>query len=88
MQVEFRKSFAKDLAKIQDKALLAKVKSVIEDVESEGNLQKLSNIKKLKAQKGHYRIRLGEYRMGLTCHDNVVTFVRILHRKEIYRYFP
>lgn len=88
MQVEFRKSFAKDLAKIQDKALLAKVKSVIEDVESEGNLQNLSNIKKLKAQKGYYRIRLGEYRMGLTYRDNVVTFVRILHRKEIYRYFP
>lgn len=57
MQVEFRKSFAKVLAKIQNKALLAKVKSVIEDVENKGNLQNLSNIKKLKAQKGYYRIR-------------------------------
>jgi mRNA-degrading endonuclease RelE of RelBE toxin-antitoxin system len=34
------------------------------------------------------RIRLGEYRLGFVFESGAVTFVRCLHRKEIYRYFP
>ncbi|MGH2412635.1 MAG: type II toxin-antitoxin system RelE family toxin, partial [Microcystaceae cyanobacterium] len=35
-----------------------------------------------------YRIRLGDYRIGLFIEGKTVTFARVLHRKEIYRYFP
>jgi mRNA-degrading endonuclease RelE of RelBE toxin-antitoxin system len=31
---------------------------------------------------------LGDYRLGLVIEDDIVTLVRILHRKDIYRYFP
>ncbi|WP_333425936.1 hypothetical protein [Microcoleus sp. F4-D5] len=31
---------------------------------------------------------MGDYRIGIKVNDGVVYFVRILHRKEIYRYFP
>jgi hypothetical protein len=27
-------------------------------------------------------------RIGITIEDDLVTFVRVLHRKEIYRFFP
>jgi len=46
------------------------------------------NIKKLKGEGDYYRIRVGDYRIGMKVNDGVVSFVRILHRKEIYRYFP
>jgi mRNA interferase RelE/StbE len=36
----------------------------------------------------YYRMRLGDHRVGLSVQDDVVTFVRVLPRKDIYRYFP
>lgn len=88
MKIEFRRSFEKDLSKIRDKALLLKIKVVIEEIENTGELLGISNIKKLKANGNYYRIRVGDYRLGLTEDGGLITFVRILHRKEMYRYFP
>lgn len=88
MNVEFRKSFEKDLSKIKDVELLQRIQAVIEEVESIDSLTDLSNVKKLKAEGDYYRVRVGDYRIGLSVSQDVVTFVRVLHRKEIYRYFP
>ena len=88
MSVEFRKSFEKDLSKIRDVELLQRIQGVIEEIESIDSLKKLSNVKKLKAEGDYYRIRVGDYRIGLFVSEDVVTFVRVLHRKEVYRYFP
>ena len=85
MKVEFKASFAKDLRSIKDNALLARIKEVIEQV---SDLQQLTNLKKLKSGANYYRIRVGEYRLGITIEGATVTFVRRLNRKEIYRYFP
>ena len=35
-----------------------------------------------------YRIRVGDYRIGIEISDNTVEVIRTLHRKEFYRYFP
>ncbi len=45
-------------------------------------------LKKLKGFDGAYRIRIGDYRVGLFIVQETITFARVLHRKEIYRYFP
>lgn len=88
MKIEFRKSFEKDLRNIKDYDLLQRVKLVIEELESAVNLQQINNLKMIKTVSNHYRIRVGNYRIGISVNDNVITLVRILHRKEIYRYFP
>lgn len=88
MNLEFRKSFEKDLQKLRDPALLQRIKATIEEVERAASLNDLSNIKKLKAEGYYYRIKVGDYRIGITVRANQVSFVRVLHRKEIYRYFP
>ncbi|MBE9116595.1 type II toxin-antitoxin system RelE/ParE family toxin [Lusitaniella coriacea LEGE 07157] len=88
MKVEFRKSFEKDIRKIRDGDLLAKIKAVLEEVENAEILLDVNNTKKLKADGNYYRIRVGNYRVGFTEDEDVITFVRVLHRKEIYRYFP
>ena len=88
MNVEFRKSFEKDLGKIRDEDLLSRIKAAIEEVEAAESLLDVNNIKKLKADGDYYRIRIGDYRIGFTNDEEVITFVRILHRKEMYRYFP
>jgi mRNA interferase RelE/StbE len=33
-------------------------------------------------------MRLGDYRLGFVFEQGAITFVRCLHRREIYRYFP
>lgn len=88
MNVEFRKSFEKDLSKIRDAGLLERIQAVIEEVETIDSFIDLTNIKKLKAEGDYYRIRIGDYRVGLSVNEDTIAFIRVLHRKEIYRYFP
>jgi mRNA interferase RelE/StbE len=84
----FRSSFAKDLKSIKDKSLREKVAKLIKLVEAARDLAGISEIKKLQAKGNYYRTKLGEYRVGIAVKGDEVTFVRCLHRKEIYRYFP
>ncbi len=90
MKTEFKKSFAKDLKKrSQDKTLLQQVTQAIHDVEAAETLQDIKNLKKLKAGNNNaFRIRIGNYRIGLIIENDTVCFVRLLGRNDIYRYFP
>ncbi|MGL4377778.1 MAG: type II toxin-antitoxin system RelE family toxin [Microcoleaceae cyanobacterium] len=42
----------------------------------------------MKGDDNAYRLRVGDYRIGFYFDDETITFVRVLHRKDIYRYFP
>lgn len=87
MRTQFKRSFTKDLGKIRDKELPNRVKAVIEAVEQAKSLEEIPNLERLRGWPRYYRIRSGEYRIGLTIEGDTVTF-RLLHRKDIYRYFP
>lgn len=88
MNVSFRSSFARDLRHITDKSLLRRVRRAIEEVEQAQSINDLPSLKKLKSNKNYYRLRIGDYRIGLALEDDELVFVRFLNRKEIYRYFP
>ena len=42
----------------------------------------------MKGEASAYRIRVGSYRIGVFITATTLTFSRVLHRREIYRYFP
>jgi len=88
VKVEFRDSFAKDLKSIKDKSLLNRVKEVVENVEKVASLDEIRNLKKLKGGGNYFRLRIGDYRMGIVLENDTVIFVRFLNRKDIYRFFP
>lgn len=89
MKVKFKKSFTRDLKKrANDRKLFAKVEQIIGQIEEAEDTHRISNLKKLKALGNYYRVRSGDYRIGLIIDGGTVTFVRILHRSDIYRYFP
>lgn len=88
MKVFFRESFAKDLTAITDEALLRRIKEAIERVAQARTFQEIPNLKRLETKRKYYRIRVGEYRLGLTFESGEFTFIRCLDRKELYRYFP
>ena len=88
MKVAFEASFARDLKKVRDKQLLKRVKQMIEAIKEEPSIENISSLKKLQGYKTFYRLRLGEYRIGIEVDDDLIIFVRFLHRRDVYRYFP
>ena len=88
MNVRYEASFEKDLRNIQEKSLLKKIISVINNVKKADDTKQISNLKKLKGYDTFYRIKIGDYRIGIEIAENKVIFTRFLHRREVYRYFP
>ena len=88
MKTAFKSSFSKDLNSIKSKTVLESVAKLIENVEAARDLRGIPEVKKLKAKGNYYRIRLGNYRVGIFHDKEEITFIRCLDRKEIYRYFP
>jgi mRNA interferase RelE/StbE len=88
VRVSFEASFARDLKGIQDKTLLKGVEQVITEVKTAPALSEVKHLSKMRGYATLYRLRLGDYRIGIEVIEDEVIFVRILHRKDIYRYFP
>ena len=88
MKVEFLSKFGRDLDKITDKQVSKSVASLVETIEQAEALSNIPNLKKLTGFKNAYRVRIGNYRVGLFVEGETVEFVRIAHRKDIYNSFP
>jgi mRNA interferase RelE/StbE len=80
------RSFEKDAKKLPKEVQL-KLKEIINLIQQSSNFSEL-NAEKLAGSKDAYRIRLGNYRIGIYKEDNTIILSRVLNRKEIYRYFP
>jgi mRNA interferase RelE/StbE len=88
VKTSFRASFARDLKKIGDLRVLEQVRRSIEAVEKATELQEIGGLKKMSGGGAYYRIRIGDWRVGVAVVGDEVEFVRCLHRRDIYRYFP
>lgn len=88
MKIDFRKNFSRDIKRIKEQNILNQIKEVIETSENTSNLMNLKNIKQLTSEGKYFRIRIGDYRVGIKLEKDILVFVRFLHRKDIYRYFP
>ncbi len=88
MELEFRDSFLKDIKRIKEAAVKKKIIAVVADSRKATSLLALKNVKKLEGSTDYYRIRVGDYRIGIKLQDETLIFMRCLNRKDIYRYFP
>ena len=88
MTSRFLASFLHDVRKLRDAKVRLAVARAIENVDRAAVIEHVKGIKRLSGQAGYYRIRIGEWRIGLYVSGETVTFVRCLHRREVYRYFP
>ncbi|NOZ49038.1 MAG: type II toxin-antitoxin system RelE/ParE family toxin [Chloroflexi bacterium] len=88
MKVLFERSFAKDLRALKDRKLYGRVSQTIAEVKLAHDLSEVKQLTKLKGYSSFYRIRVGNYRIGMEVLEDTAIFVRILHRKDIYRFFP
>ena len=88
MELEFRESFLKDVNHIKEKVVKKKIAAVIAEVKAASSLSAIRNVKKMEGSENYYRVRVGDYRIGIKLQDRTLVFLRCLHRKDIYRYFP
>ncbi|MBP7239389.1 MAG: type II toxin-antitoxin system RelE/ParE family toxin [Saprospiraceae bacterium] len=88
MKVEFLHKFNKDLEKLEINHVRNAALKAIRMVEKANHISEIPNIKKLAGHKYAYRIKIGDYRIGLFIEGSVAEFARIIHRKDIYNIFP
>ncbi len=89
MKLLYGKQFSRDLDDIRHdvktKRRLLELIRNIKDAESPADLK---NIRKIEGYSDYYRIRTGDYRLGIKITENRAELIRFLHIKDIYRMFP
>jgi mRNA interferase RelE/StbE len=88
MKTAFKKAFLKSIRQIRDEKLKDAIADIIQEVEAAESITDIGNTKKLKGYKQFYRIRTGDYRIGVKVAENTVTFAAFDHRKDIDKHFP
>lgn len=89
MEVQYRQAFLKDLKKLKGSEAYGRIYTIaFNDLPTIATLQDLSNVKAMQGCENRYRIRVGDYRIGIEVTEDSIEVIRALHRKEFYRYFP
>lgn len=89
MLLLYAKRFSKDIDAIQNNSEVKKnLLETIERLKHSDSLAELNGVRKMEGYSKYYRIKIGEYRLGIKLNNNVLELIRFLHRKDIYRRFP
>ena len=87
MEIIITKTFEKQL-KLVPKYIRENAIAVLEALETAKDITEIKELKKLSGYTNYYRIRIGNYRMGLQIINPKIIVVTILHRGTIYKIFP
>ena len=85
MKIIIEKTFERDTDKIEDKKILNHLYNLIDFLNKKNSPHEIQNLKKMEGHKNYYRIRIGNYRIGLKIINNTIYLIRFLHRKDIYK---
>jgi mRNA interferase RelE/StbE len=89
MDILYGKRFSKDLDLIRNEPKVRKrLLELIKKIKKINSIKDLEGVKKIEGYSDYFRIRLGDYRLGVKLGQNRIELIRFLHRKEIYRRFP
>ena len=88
MEIRFRPRFNRELRRTRNPNLRRRVERAIEDVKTAPAVSEIPGIRRLSTSGNFYRIRVGDYRIGVEIEDDVVILARFGHRREFYRSFP
>ncbi|MEA5499438.1 type II toxin-antitoxin system RelE/ParE family toxin [Limnoraphis robusta Tam1] len=89
MKVEYRTLFLRDLKKLKKQEVYPSIYELVFTTLPEAtSVQELPNVKALVGTENRYRIRVGNYRIGFEVNEDRIELMRVLHRREFYRYFP
>ena len=88
MQTKFKKRFLKQLANLP-KDVREKIEAfVFDQLPNLTSISENGKIEKMQGYENYFKIRFGSYRVGLKLEDGEIVVQIVMHRKEIYRFFP
>lgn len=88
MEIIYLRQALKDVNKIKNDKLKSKILDVITDLKLAENLSEIKNIKPMSGHSDAYRIRIGDYLLGIFQSEETITIARFLKREDIYKLFP
>lgn len=89
MLVQYRQAFLKDLKQLKSSTSYQRIYELaFITLEAINTLEEVPDIKAMRGYASRYRIRIGDYRIGIEVNGDVIEVMRVLHRREFYRYFP
>ena len=88
MKIVFLNSFLKDIKKIREPKIARKIEGLIAAIKRVNSLEDLKNIKKMKGYSIAYRIKIGDYRMGIYKELEHIELAKFLKREDINKVFP
>jgi len=88
MEIAFTKTFSKQIDDLRNETLKTRLSQAVQNVILASTLQDITNLKKMKGHQTAYRIKIGDYRVGLFFEEETIIFAYLAHRKDIYNRFP
>lgn len=88
MEIRYHAQFNRDLRRLRNQSLAHSIEQIISELKAASGLADVNGVRRLRGEGRHYRIRIGEYRLGITQDGDTIILRRLLHRSEIYRNFP
>jgi mRNA interferase RelE/StbE len=89
VKVTFSKKFEKQLDKINDPKIIRQLKGAVESIIDAEQLEEVPSLQKLKGYTNAYRVRSGQYRIGLIREiDGSILIAAVDVRGEFYKSFP
>jgi mRNA interferase RelE/StbE len=88
MQVEIKKKFLKELSRLPNEYADTIEEFIFDKLPACNNLSEIGKVEKMTGYKNYFKIRFGDYRVGIKKENNIIMIETVKHRKEIYKYFP
>jgi len=88
MEVEIKKKFLKELSKLPNEYADTIEEFVFDILPTYDNLSKIGKVEKMTGYKNYFKIRFGDYRVGIKKENDIIIIETVKHRREIYKYFP
>jgi mRNA interferase RelE/StbE len=91
MEIILKKQFIKEVSRLPIK-IQTSVREILDKIEKAETFKNIDiDIKRMEGQKAdenYYRVRVGQYRIGIEVIDPKVIIITILSRGDVYKKFP
>lgn len=89
LSIEYSERFLKDLKKLKKIDVYDKIyEFCFDELPEYEDIKNIQNLKKIEGYSNYFRIKFGVYRIGLKIEGEHIQLMRVLHRKDIYKFFP
>ncbi|MCD4693146.1 MAG: type II toxin-antitoxin system RelE/ParE family toxin [Calditrichales bacterium] len=86
--MQYSKRFLKQLSKLPSSSREKIEHFVFSELTETAQIELSGKIEKMKGYDDYYKIRFGSYRVGLYYKEDTLFIKLVMHRKDIYNYFP